>query len=82
MEAVQGGSGGTGAHPLEDGEGGGGGGGRREGGRGGMEEERVLFEWRLFREVVEGLEHIHSKVGRGEGGGRGGEEGWRRKSFV
>ena len=35
--------------------------------------ERV---WRLFREVVEGLEHIHSKVGRGGGRGerRGGME--------
>ena len=27
--------------------------------------------WRLFREVVEGLEHIHSKVRRGRGGGGG-----------
>ena len=41
-------------------------------------EDRV---WRLFREIVEGLEHIHSKVNRGEergeergGEGRGGEE--------
>ena len=43
-------------------------------------QERV---WRLFREVVEGLEHIHSKVGErregGEKGGRGeGREGRRK----
>ena len=78
MKAVQGGSGGTGAHPLEDGEG-----GREEGrGRGGMEEERVLFEWRLFREVVEGLEHIHSEMGRGEGGGEGGRGGMEEERVL
>ena len=45
-------------------------------------EDRV---WRLFREIVEGLEHIHSKVSRGmerREERRGEERGGEKKGII